>query len=282
MCRLQSHDSVVSSALLHEATRRAHASGALRPIETQTILHEDDGVRFIVRAVSSFARKAQAADTERTTDPLGDDVDLFVTDLGASHRLLLNKYPVVSGHALLVTRRFQPQERLLGVEDFAALQSCLNEIDGLGFYNGGADAGASQRRKHLHLVPLPPESPDEVPVERVLIGGRRLPFRYSFARIAPGATASGLCALYRELLERCGISGVATAEGELQSAHYNLLVRRSWMLVVPRSIAGFESIMINALGFAGSLVVPSQENLERVRAIGPMRLLRAVAMPPIA
>jgi ATP adenylyltransferase len=273
---------VLSSAVLQDATGRALASGALQPIETQTILLEEDGVRFIVRAVSNLARKAEAGRGDKTTDPLGEDVDLFVIDLGPCHCLLLNKYPVVAGHALLVTRRFESQERLLGVDDFAALKSCLDEIDGLGFYNGGPEAGASQRRKHLHLVPLPlaRESPDAVPVERVLAGGRRLPFSYAFARIPSHSTASGLHAIYRELLKGCRIAGVATAEGELQSAPYNLLVRRSWMLVVPRSQACFASISVNALGFAGSLIVRSPEDFERVRAVGPMQVLRGVAMPP--
>ena len=88
-----------------------------------------------------------------------------------------------------------------------------------------------------------------------------------------------LHSLYRELLHRCGISAVADAEGDVQSAPYNLLVRRSWMLVVPRSCACFESIPVNGLGFAGSLFVRSQDDLDRVRAVGPMQVLRAVAMP---
>ena len=86
-------------------------------------------------------------------------------------------------------------------------------------------------------------------------------------------------ALYRELLHRCGISAVATEDGEVQSAPYNLLVRRDWMLVVPRSRERFESISVNALGFAGSLFLRSQEELDRVRATRPMQVLRAVAMP---
>jgi ATP adenylyltransferase len=85
--------------------------------------------------------------------------------------------------------------------------------------------------------------------------------------------------LYRELLRRCGISAVATEEGEVHSAPYNLLIRRGWMLVVPRSRACFGSISVNALGFAGSLFLRSQEELDRVRATGPMQVLRAVAMP---
>ena len=271
-----------SLSIVQDATRRALADGALQPIETQTILLDSDGVRFVVRTVSSLARKDKARHVAAATDPLGDyDRSLFVDDLAPSHYVLLNKFQLLAGHVLLVTRRFERQERLLAVEDFAALITCLSEVDGLGFYNGGVEAGASQPHKHLQLVPLPltRESPDEVPMERVLGSGSRLPFRHAFARLAPQATAPELHALYRELLHRCGISAVAAAEGEVQSAPYNLLVRRGWMLVVPRSRACFESISVNGLGFAGSLFLRSQEELDRVHAIGPMQVLRAVAMP---
>jgi ATP adenylyltransferase len=272
---------VFSLSIVHEATRRALANGALQPIETQATWLDDAGVQFVVRAVSSLARKDQARHAAVSADPLGDyDPDLFVADLAPSHYILLNKFPVLAGHVLLVTRRFERQERMLTVEDFAALITCLSEVDGLGFYNGGIEAGASQAHKHLQLVPLPlaPESQDDVPMERVLRGGGRLPFGHAFARVVPQSSAPVLHAVYRELLDQCGISTATSAEGELQLAPYNVLLRRGWMLVVPRSRASFESIPVNALGFAGSLFVRSPEELERVRAVGPMRVLRAVAM----
>ena len=276
------NDGVLSLALVQDATRRALAGGALQPIRTRTTLLDGDGVRFVLRTVSSLARKDEARRAAATGDPLGDyEPALFVAELAPSHHVLLNKFQVVDGHVLIVTRRFERQERLLTVEDFAALLACLGAIDGLGFYNGGAQAGASQPRKHLQLVPLPlaHESPDEVPMERVLGTPAPLPFRHAFARVAPHATAHEMHALYRELLHRCGISAVVTGDGETQSAPYNLLVRRGWMLVVPRSRERFESISVNALGFAGSLFVRSQAALERVREAGPMQVLRAVAVP---
>ena len=271
-----------SQSIVQNAMRRALSDGTLQPIETQTILLDSDGVRFVLRKVSSLVRKDEARQVAAATDPLGDyERSLFVGDLAPSHYILLNKFQLLAGHVLLVTRRFERQERLLSVDDFAALVACLSEVDGLGFYNAGAEAGASQRHKHLQFVPLPltHESPDEVPMERVLGGGPRLPFRHEFARLALQATAPELHALYRELLHRCGISAVAAAEGEVQSAPYNLLVRRGWMLVVPRSRECFESISVNGLGFAGSLFLRSQEELDRVHAIGPMQMLRTVAMP---
>lgn len=275
-------------SIVHEATRRALANGALQPIETRTLLIDSDGVRFVVRAVSSLTRKdeahhaAAAAAAAAAVDPLGDyDPTLFVCDLGPSHYVLLNRFPLLAGHVLLVTRRFERQERLLSVEDFAALSTCLGEVDGLGFYNGGVEAGASQPRKHLQFVPLPlaTESPDGVPMERVLGSEARPAFRHAFERLGPQVTAPLLHDVYRELLRRCGICAAAAADGEVHCAPYNLLVRRRWMLVVPRSRACFGSISVNGLGFAGTLFVRSQEDLERVRAVGPMQVLRAVAMP---
>jgi ATP adenylyltransferase len=275
---------VFSPSLVEEVARSALATGALEPIETDAILLAADGVRFVVRAVSSVARKAQAWKSAGAPDPLGDyDPALFVAHVGSSHYVLLNKYPVVAGHALIVTRHFESQQRLLTVEDFAALGACLGEMDGLGFYNGGPEAGSSQPRKHLQLVPLPltPDGTEKVPIEAVLGADHALPFRHSFACIEPRAGAAELHALYRALLERCGVSVIVTPDGAFQSAPYNLLVRRMWMLAVPRSVACFESIMVNALGFAGSLIVRTRAQLERVRAVGPMHILREVAVPPI-
>jgi ATP adenylyltransferase len=270
-------------ARIRAATLHALATGALRSIETDTLLLEDAGVRFVVRAVSSLARKHEAPRAPAPADPLGDhEPDLFVGDLGPAHFLLLNKFNLLPGHVLLVTRRFERQERLLTVADFEALAACLRAIDGLGFYNAGIEAGASQPRKHLQLVPLPlaPECPDAVPMERALGSGTPPPFDHAFAPVAPQASASGLHALYRRLLDRSGIGALADGGGELHSAPYNLLVRRGWMLVVPRTQPECDGIPVNALGFAGSLFVRSRAHLERVRATGAMAVLRAVARPP--
>ena len=263
------------------ATRRALANGALQPIETQTILLDSDGVRFVVRTVSSLAHKDKARHAAAATIRWATRPCPVRRRPRAFAYVLLNKFPLLAGHVLLVTRRFERQQRLLAADDFAALSTCLGEVDGLGFYNGGVEAGASQLRKHLQLVPLPlaADGLNEVPMERVLGAGSRLTFRHAFSRLPPQLTAAVLHAVYRELLDRCGISAVATAEGEVQSAPYNLLVRRSWMLVVPRSRACFESIAVNGLGFAGSLFVRSQHDLDRVREVGPMQVLRAVATP---
>ena len=53
---------------------------------------------------------------------------------------------------------------------------------------------------------------------------------------------------------------------------------RDWMMVVPRSSGAAESIEVNALGFAGLLVVRGDDDLALVRAAGPFEILRRVGL----
>jgi ATP adenylyltransferase len=249
---------------------RALASGALEPIETDSEVIPDAGVQFVVRVVSSLRRKDAAARRD-THDPLGDyEPELFVEDISPTHYVLLNKFPVMPQHLLIVVRDYEPQDARLTVSDFEALARCMGKSESLGFYNAGREAGASQHRKHLQVVPLPlaPEVAQAVPIEPLFDAGQRLAFRHAFGRIAQ-ADPAALHALYCRLLDTAEVHGAAP---------YNLLLTHRWMLVVPRSREHFETISVNALGFAGSLLVRDRAQLERVRAAGPMNVLRAVVM----
>ncbi|HLB13570.1 MAG TPA: phosphorylase [Burkholderiales bacterium] len=283
-----------------ERERAALASGALRPIATEESVVEDAGVRFIVRTVSSLAQKAEAGSlaTPPTTDRgnpfLPPDPALTVGEISPTHLGVLNKHPVVAHHLLVVTKRFIPQEEALDHDDFAAVATCLGEIDGLAFYNAGREAGASQPHKHLQLVPLPLGAgpwvvPMEVlfdswaaagPVLRLL----RLPFSHAFALLDPllfedpERAAERMLELYDAAMDAIEVVEEGAANDEpKRMAPYNLLVTRGWMLAVPRSRERFDSISVNALGFAGSLFVRDQAEMQRLREAGPMRVLKEVA-----
>jgi ATP adenylyltransferase len=60
---------------------------------------------------------------------------------------------------------------------------------------------------------------------------------------------------------------------------YCLVVTRGFMLLVPRSREHFEDISFNSLAFVGSLFLRNEQQLERLRAYGPMNALRSVALP---
>lgn len=283
-----------------ERSRRALASGALHPIETEEEVVEDGGVRFLVRRVSSLARKEEdrlqqegLARTNGTpANPfLPYDPEMFVAGLSATHLCLLNKFPVLHHHLLIVTRHYEEQECLLTAGDFAGLAACMAEFEGLGFYNAGRAAGATQPHKHLQLVALPLcEATPGAPVE-ALYGEARfdgaigvapdLPFRHALARLdrfafdRPERAAADIETLYRTLLAAVGI----TADGGLQSAPYNLLLTRDWMLLAPRSRERCRGVAINGLGIAGSMFVREAGQMDVIRRLGPMSMLRQVCLP---
>jgi sulfate adenylyltransferase (ADP) / ATP adenylyltransferase len=264
-----------------QATRRALASGALQPIATALEHHDQDGVKFQLRVLGHIEHKEQAR-RDGPDNPFADpEPALVVGELSDTHLAVLNKFNVVDHHLLVITRVFEDQQTPLTQADFEALWICLAGIDGLGFYNAGTIAGASQRHKHLQLVPaLGPEhhrAPIASLVSRALpdrgVGSsKRLPFAHALCRVGlppatPPAHAAGrLTDAYRALGD-----AVALAAG----APYNLLCTRDWMLLVPRARADYEGINLNALAFAGSLLVRTPEQAALLRRVGPMAALAA-------
>ncbi len=281
-----------------ERTRCALASGALRPIATEQRFIDDAGIRFAIRKAESLARKDAVTRQRKEGVPrnpfLPCEQALLVAPISPSHVALLNKFNVIDHHLLIVTRRFEHQETLLTHEDFVALAACLREFDALAFYNAGAAAGASQAHKHLQLVPLPLGGGSaRVPIEPLLDVARgasgvcTLPgfeFRHAFSWLDEGlpndAAAAGdsLRTLYSALLAAAGLRGVDTNGEERQSAPYNLLVTRCWMLLVARSRDCYGTLSINALGYAGSLFVRDDDEFEALRLAGPLSVLRDVAV----
>ena len=284
-----------------EQTRHALHCGALQSLPTKSELVEQDGIRFLVRMLSHLdlkhqAKKRQEAEKAATGNEPNPffpyEQDLFVADISSTHLCLLNKYNIVDHHLLIVTRAYEAQESALTMQDFAALWDCLAEFEALAFYNSGRAGGASQRHKHLQLVPLPftptgPPIPIETALEKAHFPGPvgtvpNLPFKHALVRFAPDHFRSPLKAAqatfehYGLMLEAMSLH--SGTEGS-PPAPYNLLVTRAWMLLVPRSREAFASIQVNALGFAGALLVRTPQQIQTLKDHGPLSLLKQVAVP---
>ncbi|MBN3870575.1 phosphorylase [Nostoc sp. JL33] len=278
-----------------EQTEHALQCGALLSIPTEFEFVEQDNVRFLVRILSTLTRKKaakekqekQSATSGQEFNPfLPYEEDLFVADISDTRVCILNKFNVVDYHLLIITRAFEEQESLLTLEDFTAMWACLADFDGLAFYNSGKTAGASQRHKHLQLVPLPlaPLGP-QIPIEPLLTSVQfqnsnsipKLPFIHAFAPLnsnwvqSPFTAGQGTLEVYRTLRHAVGLDA-------RQSCAYNLLATREWMLIVPRSQEHFQSISVNSLGFAGALLVRNAAEMEILKAQGPMTILKNVAV----
>jgi ATP adenylyltransferase len=289
-------------ASIKQRTAHALLCGSLQSIPTEFEFVEQDGVRFLVRILANLVRKEEAQQKqEKQSAAQGKDFnpflpyekDLWVADISDTHVCLLNKYNVVDYHLLIITRAFEEQESLLTLQDFAALWACLAEYDGLAFYNGGKVAGASQRHKHLQLVPLPMVTPEpQIPIAPLLADAQfqdgvgtipGLPFQHAFAKLdkrwldSPFSAASSTLLCYRQLLQALDLLSDDDTS-TINRGAYNLLATREWMLIVPRSHESYESIAVNSLGFAGALLVRNEQQMQLLKNLGVMNLLRQVGV----
>ncbi|MBD2361657.1 phosphorylase [Anabaena minutissima FACHB-250] len=280
-------------------TNNALECGALLSIPTEFEFVEQDGVKFLVRILSNLNRKNTAKkQQDQKTQATGKEFnpflpyeeDLFVAEISDTHVCILNKFNVVDYHLLIITRAFEEQESLLTLADFTAMWACLAGIDGLVFYNAGKNAGASQRHKHLQLVPLPLiSSGTQTPITPLLASAKfqdaiatipGLPFVHAFANLDPGWVESPFTGakttleIYHNLLRAVGLGAI---DGDRQSGAYNLLATREWMLIVPRSQEHFQSISVNSLGFAGALLVKNELEMQLLKQQTPMNILKNVA-----
>ncbi|MDZ4078922.1 MULTISPECIES: ATP adenylyltransferase family protein [Hydrocarboniphaga] len=279
-----------------ETTQRALASGALVPFHVAREAANDNGLPYRIEWASSLERKDQASIPKPGAKPsasfnpfLPYDPALHVADLGDEHVLLLNKFPVLLNHVLVISRAFVDQELALQRTDFAALALAMRDIDGLAFYNSGTTAGASVQHRHLQIAPF------SAPLIEALLPGAMaggavqqldaLPFRHAFVRFDgawPDSLEAASARLHEAYRAACEFCGLRAAEGE-RLPPYNLLAMRGWMLLVPRSREtwehGDERISLNAMSFGGSIFVRQPELIALVREAGLLRILSAVTFP---
>jgi len=267
-------------------------TGALEPIQTDSTSCVDRNIEFLVRIVSSLRSKPPGRDDHNPFLPYEDA--LHVADATSTHACILNKYNVVDHHLLIVTRAFEHQETLLSRADFQALWRCLLESPSLGFYNSGAAAGASQRHKHLQLVPLPlfvPSAASQTTLPSLFDAARVppgkiqrtgiLPVAHAFTRWEVGehepadALAARAWTCYRQMLQELDIR-LPRSPHALIEIPYNLLVTRRWMLLVPRASECYREVSLNALAFAGALLTSNTGQLKQLQRAGPFAALKAV------
>ncbi|MGK7886938.1 MAG: phosphorylase [Crocosphaera sp.] len=276
-----------------QQTEYALNCGALKSIPTEYELIEDGEIDFLVRIVTNLGRKDK---TKKEQKKLGKDFnpflpyekDLFVADISDTHVCLLNKFNVVENHLLVITREFEEQETLLNLNDFIALSACLLQVDGLGFYNSGKIAGASQRHKHLQLVPFPliPELP-KTPIDNVIETAKYqdnigkvscFNFVHGIAKISI-QNNNNILELAQQILDNYHYllnSLKIEINSERKPEPYNLLITREWMMIVRRSQPKYESISVNSLGFAGALLVKNEQQLKILKELKPLTILEQV------
>ncbi len=241
------------------------------PIPTTAQVLGEGRTRFSVRLAPSLARPGPPPPQPRPDPFLPADPRLIVSDLGADHLVVLNKYPVLPHHLLLITRRFVSQTAPLEPEDLRAASAALVPAEALVFYNAGPQAGASQPHRHLQVVrtPLHPGLPP-LPLEELLLDDP--PVRLALARL-DGTDPQQVQAAWPKLVAQVGRSPAAPGP-------YNLLLTRRWLALVPRTQEHHGAVSINGLGLAGSLLMATPEERDTLARAGIEAALRSVCEAP--
>lgn len=279
-------------------TETALASGDLQPLQTEETVIQDQGLKFILRWASTLAVKDTAKPSTTILpggprDPdfnpfLNPDPALLLEDIGNHHVAILNKFPVCLYHLVIACKQFAEQQSPLDINDFTALAQILSGQGGLGFYNGGAAAGASQRHKHVQWLPPAADNASlamwlpGLPVNDVAGLSTRhelLPVQHRFIRVQAGpghdvqTSADSMLAAYNQALADLGLH--TGADGLLPA--FNMLVADGWMLIVPRSQEHFNGVSLNAPSFGGTIYVRNRDQIAEFAS--PLAALTSVALP---
>lgn len=271
-----------TAALLR--SEEAEASGALVPLHTQ-LLPLPSCSPFIVRRLLSDTPKHLRSAGPRPNPFLPWDRRLEVQRCGTDHVLILNKFPVQRAHLLLITQSWQPQAGWLRPEDWQALAAVEGQCSGLWFFNSSAAAGASQPHRHLQLLPREPHqaSCPLAPQLQAQLDGRqpRWSWRYRLNRRLRFGMADAAAELEQLYLAHQADLGLGAPQHQPQPLRaYNLLMDRDWFMTVERTREHWAGFSINALGYAGCLLVTPESDQAWLTRQGPLALLEAVAAVP--
>lgn len=279
---------------IDQCMQRALASGDLLPIEFEAQQIQVKDLFFQVCWIPALSLKDKNNRPALPIMPQHRDPNfnpflppnpmLMVGKLGDYHYALLNKYPVCKRHLVIPRIDFADQRSPLQYEDFLALAFIFTEDEGLGFYNGGPVAGASQHHLHVQWLPSAPNNASILPfvngldpdLELQIQYQRSWDFEHVFVYVPPSDEpheyARGLYQAYQLACKKLSL----TVDQDGFMAPLNLLIQDGWLLVVPRTQEQFDDITLNALSFAGMIYVSEQEHIDYVRQKGIIQVLASV------
>ncbi|KXN91000.1 5',5'''-P-1,P-4-tetraphosphate phosphorylase 2 [Leucoagaricus sp. SymC.cos] len=224
--------------------------------------------------------------------------------------VILNKFSVVPNHFLLVTREYKPQTLPLLPADLVQSYQILQAARNTGrrifaFYNSGDFSGASQSHKHIQFIPVE-ETELGPPIERlarsVNVETPAKPFTISSLPYANHVFRFPSDLVFEENSETLefvlaqafialidlGISTIRHApDYPPGNPSYNVIITLEHMHLIPRRHETFtlpetgDVISVNSLGYAGMLLVKTDEELERVKSHGIGKILQGVGLQSV-
>jgi len=210
-------------------------------------------------------------------------------------------------HFLLITKEFQSQASPLMPPDLvqtylllAAARKAHRHL--FAFYNCGDISGASQPHKHVQFIPL--ENEEGPPIEELARSvnletpdkpfALNLPYANHVFRFPPRLYSSSrdkmemtLSQAFLSLLDLVISTVRHDPSYPVGSPSYNVIITLEHMHLIPRRWETYnlpetgDQLSVNALGFAGMLLVKSDPELEAVKAEGVGKILRGVGLESV-
>lgn len=152
-------------------------------------------------------------------------------------------------------------------------------MDGLGFFNKGEHSGQSVKHKHLQFIPLPIlDEENPIPIEDLLFSdhvnetqiftSKKVPFDNYCWNIP-----SNVENITELLLENYNKTMNIMKKAYGDQVSYNFLLTKKWITYIPRKTSSYGKVSCNATGFAGSLFVKSEDEIEVIRQNGVLKIL---------
>jgi len=216
--------------------------------------------------------------------------DLFCGETrGGHHVMVLNKFPISTFHVLIATKEMKIQGEPLDLNDLEAAIDLMLGVDGVVVYNGGPNAGATQRHKHFQVIQR--NDSYSAPVldyldhwidsegERNLETNEMIHLEgWNFAhgiRLIPRDWSSksleeiavDYLILYNQMKE-------SLIERDPARGDHALIFTRRYIILIPRRTNAFEGINFNSFPFMGTLTVASQNEYKLIIESTPLRVLQ--------
>ncbi|THZ15114.1 hypothetical protein D6C91_06972 [Aureobasidium pullulans] len=204
----------------------------------------------------------------------------IITELGATHRLLVNKWGIFRPMTVIPTTHYALQTDDLDMSDVNAAWSVLKafETPSLIIYNCGVNAGSSQGHKHTQVFPLPVHAlwPSRAhSCDDVSTNIANVPFKHFSIRLPSHADTKTAYEAYIRLLELSRETLARLGEG---SRDYNVAMTADWITVIPRR-SSEGPYGANAAGMLGIVYLPDQQERDRWAQVGYTKQLEAFGIP---
>ncbi len=261
-----------------QKTKISINSKSLFPLNTKDITTNlYKGNDFVIREldISKFKKNTLIGPKNNPFKPW--EKILEIDSIGKHHQLILNKFPVQLGHILLITNDWKEQNGWIDLNDWEAIKIVNQDTTGLWFFNSGPLAGASQPHRHIQLLRREP-SEISCPREKWILNFSKLNYKKNrfcenilIKKFSKSLCKENIYAIYVDLSNKLGLGD---PEIDIRPRYpYNLIFTNKWMALIKRKRDNIHGISINALGFAGYILVTENSNITYLKKYGPEKLL---------